>query len=169
METDRIRRLAMENGVAPSSVLQLPEEESGTTGTSTTTVGRVCGLAVSRSIGARYAFPYVIPDPDVSEVQVALCASSPCDDDHTGGREAMSGGGGSSGAMGLRSLSEPAANVTAGDVWALLLCSDGVWDALTDQEAAEVPLTLTLTPNPTLTLTLNLTLTPTQRGSRSEV
>ena len=43
------------------SVLQLPGEGE---------VARVCGLAVSRSIGARYAFPYVIPNPDVSEVQV---------------------------------------------------------------------------------------------------
>lgn len=112
----------------PHTVLQLPE--------GTGTVGRVCGLAVSRSIGARYAYPYVIPDPDVSEVQV-LCESR--DDKLPGGR--IGGGGG---AMGMSSLSEPAANVTAGDVWALLLCSDGVWDALTDQEAAEVNLRLPL-------------------------
>lgn len=60
-ETHRIRRLAADNGVDAGSVLQLPGEGK---------VARVCGLAVSRSIGARYAFPYVIPNPDVSEVQV---------------------------------------------------------------------------------------------------
>jgi serine/threonine protein phosphatase PrpC len=109
--------------VDPHSVLQLPEGMG--------TVGRVCGLAVSRSIGARYAYPYVIPAPDVSEVQV-MCEAY--DHKQAGGRD----GGAGSAAMGGSSLSEPAANVTAGDVWALLLCSDGVWDALTDQEAAEV-------------------------------
>ena len=45
-------------------ILDLPVAGRGT--------ARVCGLAVSRSIGARHAQPYVVPDPDVSEVQVSI-------------------------------------------------------------------------------------------------
>jgi serine/threonine protein phosphatase PrpC len=83
-------------------------------------VARVCGLAVSRSIGARAFAPFVIPDPDVSEVSVAC-------------RSAKRGDGSSS--SGARSLTSgrPGEGMAMGDVWALLLCSDGVWDVLSDQ------------------------------------
>ncbi|KAK3286221.1 hypothetical protein CYMTET_6211 [Cymbomonas tetramitiformis] len=100
-ELQRIAATATTHSTALESVLELPEGGGGT--------ARVCGLAVSRSIGARAYTPFVIPDPDVSEV------------------------------------SQVAAGTAAGDVWALLLCSDGVWDVLTDQQAVEVVMSPNMT------------------------
>lgn len=41
-----------------------------------------------------------------------------------------------SGRSGIARAEAPA--VVGGDVWALFLCSDGIWDVLSDQEAAEI-------------------------------
>jgi len=121
-EAVRIQSLVAERGDDLDEILQLPPKPSE--GGSDRTCARVCGLAVSRCLGARFAYPYVIPEPDVSEVTV-VCASSNEPEDKGPGLVEVG-----------RDNSTP--QVAAGDVWAVFLCSDGIWDVLSPQEAAEI-------------------------------